>query len=119
MAGYKKSHKYRGKNPETIIQTGIIKMLEAKGWYVKRMGASAFLSGFPDLFCYHQVHKLRLIEVKTPTGSFEASQEKEFTKMARSSCGVWVLIAATPKEYNKLFKEPNWYTFLPHMRALR
>jgi len=99
------------KNPETIIQTKIIRLLERRGWCVKRMGASMFLSGFPDLLAYHQIYKLRLIEVKTKTGRLEKSQIKEFTRFSKFDLGVWVL--ESPEDYEKLFQEANWWTYLP------
>ncbi len=104
-------------NPETIIQSAIMRMLTRKGWLVKRMGASQYLVGFPDLFAYHQVYKTRLIEVKTSTGKLEKSQIKEFTRFAKYDCGVWVLKGASQEEYNKLFAPANWWTYLPGNRG--
>lgn len=97
--------------PEADIQREIIKMLRYKGWYVKRIAASTYLSGLPDLYATHYNYKARWIEIKLPNmkGSrFTAAQLEEFPKLCANGAGVWVLTAATEREYDKLFEPCNW-----------
>ncbi len=101
--------------PEAKIQKAIIKMLKQKGWYVKRMAASAYMFGVPDLFACHRVFGHRWIEVKLPgmKGSkFTAAQLIDFPLICSHGSGVWILTGDTQREYEKLKAGPNWYHYL-------
>lgn len=101
--------------PEWFIQRDVIKMLRFRGWFVKPTHGNAFQSGFPDLFCTHSTYGIRWIEVKLPDmkgSKFTPAQLEEFPKFVANGAGIWVLTAATEGEYAKLFKSPNWYTYL-------
>jgi len=101
--------------PEHKIQQDIIKMLLFHGWYVKVMHGSVYQAGFPDLFTCHYRYGIRLIEVKDPNRRgdvFTAAQHEEFPKITANGGGIWVMVDATEKEYNKLFDRPNWYQYL-------
>jgi hypothetical protein len=107
------------KKPETILQDKIVKMLIYKGWYCKETHGSMYQSGLPDIFCTHYRYGHRWVEVKMPnrTGDvFTKAQHEEFPKLCANGSGVWVLIADTEKEYEKLFKQHNWYQYLEAMR---
>lgn len=68
-----------------------------------------FQSGFPDLYAYHSKHGPRWIEVKNPLSyKFTEAQLRNFPKMGR----VWILVAATQAEYEKLWLPPNWWTYI-------
>jgi hypothetical protein len=109
-----------GKNgPEAKIQRAIIAMLERKGWYVKVMVGNAFQWGIPDLYATHKVFGPRWVEVKLPdmVGSrFTKAQLEHFPLICSHGHGVWVLTAATQKEYEKLKGRPNWYHYLKIMK---
>lgn len=107
--------KLRGGRPEGDIEAKIVLMLEHKGWYVKKMGASAFLSGIPDLFACHKVYGYRWIEVKLPEmkgSKFTPAQLQEFPKLVTHGSQVWILTAATQAEYDKLFKKGNLWVYM-------
>ena len=101
--------------PEKGIQRKIILMLLERGWYVKPTHGNMYQSGFPDLYATHSRYGCRWIEVKDPkrTGDvFTRAQHEEFPKLSANGTGIWVLVGATQTEYDKLFKKPNWWTFL-------
>jgi len=101
--------------PEEKIQNAIIQMLEYKGWFVKRMGASAFLSGVPDLYCTHKVYGHRWVEVKLPDmigSKFTPAQLSEFPKFVSNGSQIWVITGATEIEYKKLFQKGNLWKYL-------
>lgn len=101
------------KGPEAIILEAVVNMLRIKGWHVKKTHGNMYQSGFPDLFCCHSLYGSRWVEIKNPLSySFTRAQMDEFPKMCANGSGVWVLVAATESEYQKLFKEANWYTYL-------
>jgi hypothetical protein len=105
--------------PEKIIQIKIEKMLERKGWFVKRTHGGMFQSGFPDDFASHPVHGHRWVEVKLPDlkGSrFTKAQLVEFPKFEAHGSGVWILVAATEAEYELLFRKPNWTAYQAMMK---
>lgn len=91
-------------------------MLRYKGWFVKITHGNMYSVGWPDLFASHSRYGPRWIEVKLPKGSqLTAAQLEDFPKFCANGSGVWILNAATDDEYKKLFKEPNWYLYLPTM----
>ena len=101
------------RKPETIIQNKIMDLLKTKDWFVKHTHGNAFQAGFPDLYAAHRIYGTRWIEVKNPTGyAFTPAQLDTFPMFAAKGVGIWVLTAATELEYLKLFKPPNWGTFL-------
>lgn len=110
--------KLRGGRPEDAIVDKITLMLEYKGWMVKKMGASAFLSGVPDLFCCHKDYGYRWVEVKLPDmkGSrFTPAQIKTFPEFIRHGSQIWILTGATKADYDLLFKKGNlWVYMLDH-----
>jgi len=99
--------------PEAKIQLDLIEFLEKRGWYCKVIHGNAFQNGLPDLFTCHPKWKQRWIEVKNPKQySFTQAQKENFPKMDRFGVGIWILVAATEDEYNKLWKPPNWHEYL-------
>lgn len=100
------------KGPERIIQDALIKYLEGKGWFIIETHGSLYQSGLPDLYCTHEKHKQRWIEVKNLDNyTFTPAQRKKFPLISKGA-GIWILTAATDSEYQKLFEPPNWWTFL-------
>lgn len=98
--------------PEYHVREAIVKMLEMRGWYVKKVHGSMYQSGFPDLYCTHKKHGIRWIEVKLPNmeGSrWTKDQLADFPKLADNGTPIWVLTAATEYEYRKLFGPDNWF----------
>lgn len=90
-------------------------MLRYKGWFVKSTHGNIYQSGFPDLFCSHSDYGHRWVEVKLPDmkgSKFTSAQLKEFPKFCANGSGVWILTADTEDEYEKLFKQYNWFSYL-------
>jgi len=111
MQPFKLGRKKKG--PEAIIQESIIAMLRNYEWYVKVAHGNMYQSGFPDLYCTHARYKQRWIEVKNPDKyKFTAAQLTDFPLLTANGTGIWILVAATEKEYKKLFQPPNWYQYL-------
>lgn len=108
------AHKPRAKRgPEAIIQRDIVAFLRARNWHVMETHGNLYQAGFPDLYAFCSRYRQRWIEVKNPLSyKFQQSQLDNFPKMG----DVWILVAATEFEYNKLFKPPNWTTYLSCMR---
>ncbi len=103
--------KHGAQGPEAQIQKALIKYLRQKGWWVKTTHGNAHTSGWPDLFAKHRLYGARWIEVKLPDmkgSKFTPAQLRDFPKFEQ----VWVLTAADRDEYDKLFKEPNWWLYL-------
>ena len=102
------------KNPETILQADIMKMMTFKGWFCKNTHGNMYQSGFPDFFATHQRYGHRWVEVKMPNRSgnpFTGAQMETFPELCAHGSGVWVLIADTETEYEKLFKKFNWWQY--------
>lgn len=109
--------KVKRESPEAKIQADIIKFLKIRDWYVKETHGNMFQWGFPDLFACHSKYGHRWIEVKNPKMySFTPAQRECFPKFCANGSGVWIMVAATEYEYQKLFKPCNWYTYLEVMR---
>lgn len=110
------------RDKEATIQKAIKLMLERKGWFVKVMTASQYMSGMPDLYATHRDYGSKLIEVKLPgmKGSkFTSAQLKDFPLFVANGSGVWVLTGDTHREYMKLFNKPNWQVYLWGKRGRR
>jgi hypothetical protein len=108
------------KKPETLLQEQIIKQLRYKGWFVKSTHGNMYQSGFPDLYCTHRVYGHRWVEVKMPTRTgdvFTPAQHEIFPLLCANGAGVWVLVADTEQEYEKLFKRFNWYLYLEAFKS--
>lgn len=87
--------------------------MESRGWFVLVTHGSKFQSGLPDLWCGHKNHGQRWVELKNPTAyHFTPAQLVTFKKISEVGVGIWVLLAATEDEYNKLWRPPNWWTYL-------
>lgn len=106
--------------PEHVVQNQVVKMLRGHGWFVKETHGNMFQSGFPDLFACHSKWGQRWIEIKLPNmkgSKFTAAQLEDFPKLCANGSGVWILTGDSDYEYQKLFKQPNWYTYLDIWRA--
>ena len=103
-----------GKKPETILQEAIMKSMTWKGWFCKNTHGNLYQSGFPDFFATHITYGHRWVEVKMPDRSgdpFTKAQHETFPLLCAHGSGVWVLIADTDFEYEKLFKKFNWWQY--------
>jgi hypothetical protein len=101
--------------PEALVQATIVNRLRAQGWYVMKMHGNEFQKGFPDLFCSHKDHGIKLIEVKRPGmkgSSFTDAQLKAFPEMTRNGAPVYVITGAEDHELRKIFGKSNWWTYL-------
>lgn len=107
----------RRSGPEEKILDAIVKMLTLEGWFVVRTHGNVFQMGLPDLLATHSKFGLRLIEVKNPHSyKFTPAQVNVFPKLVANGTGVWVLVAATEEEYDKLMKPCNWWMYLSVMK---
>lgn len=78
---------------------------------------NAYQSGFPDIFACHPKYGHRWIEVKNPDAyGFTPAQLAHFPMMQQHGSGVWILVAATDAEIQKLLGPPNWYQYLRNIR---
>jgi hypothetical protein len=96
------------KNPEGKIQKDIKDFLTLRGWYVMVTHGNMFQKGFPDLYATHSVYGPRWIEVKLPQmkgSQWTRAQLECFPKLAAHGTKIWIMTAATEKEY-ALLKHP-------------
>lgn len=109
MDPFKSSKKGR---PEAKIQAALTDFLKVRDWYVKSTHGNMYQSGFPDLYACHKKYGPRWIEVKNPEAyAFTAAQLENFPLMVAHGANIWILVAATEEEYQKLFGEPNWWVY--------
>lgn len=93
------------------VQEPFEKRLRMNGWFVVRTHGNAMQSGLPDNFASHSKYGHRWIEYKLPKmeGSvFTAAQIETFPKLCANGSGVWIIMADTAKEYEKLFVMSNF-----------
>jgi len=95
--------------PEYGIQQAIVRFLRERGWLVERMIGNAYQKGIPDLYIAHPKYGQRWLECKNPEEyNFTKAQKIKFPVWDSMGIGIWILTAATDKEYDKLFHAPNW-----------
>lgn len=97
---------------EAARQQRVIKYLRLRNWQVKETEGTLLSYGWPDLYTAHLQYGPRWIEMKVPGGKLRETQIEFITDFALVGVGVWVLTDDTIKEYQKLFKPPNWQEFL-------
>lgn len=106
------------RGPEAIIQGDIIRYLRARDWFVRPTHGCAYQAGFADLFAAKRRYGPRWIECKNPKSyKFTDAQLKTFPQFSKNGIGIWILTEATDASYDKLFKAPNWATYLPVAQA--
>ncbi len=99
--------------PEWHIQRDVKKMLETRGWHVERLIGNMFQTGIPDLYCFHKKWSERWVDVKQPKKyNFTKAQRYKWPLWEKAGLGIWILVAATQEEYDKLFKPPNWRSYI-------
>jgi hypothetical protein len=99
--------------PEYGIQREIVKFLRLRGWHVERLVGMAWQSGLSDLFICHKKFGIRFVEIKQEDHyRFTRAQKYKFPQLMKNGCGVWILTAATEKQYERLFGLPNLWDYL-------
>ena len=107
--------KLKHNHPEATLQANIIKMLESRGWVVRVMTASKYLSGLADLYCTHKKYGSRWIEVKLPDmkGSrWTPAQREWFPIFSMNGTPIWVLTGAKESDYKLIFGPENWFFYM-------
>lgn len=103
----------RKKGPEAKIQDDIIKFLRERGWFVKILHGNMYSHGLPDLYIARRRYGSRWVEIKNPESfKFTPAQWEDFPRMLAEGVGIWVMIAATEEEYQKLFDKPNLWVYM-------
>ena len=98
---------------EAELQRQFINFLRCREWFVKPTHGNLYQQGFPDLFATHSTYGHRWVEMKILKNlHFTPAQLENFPKLCAHGSGVWVVIACTDYEYQKLFKKPNWWSYL-------
>lgn len=104
---------------EKAVKNRIIKLMEARGWYVKVTVGNAFQSGLPDLIAWHKQRGVRFIELKTPRGTYTPAQRRDFHLISAHSGHIWTLVGDIPLddlklsvEIEKLNGPSNWFLYL-------
>jgi len=109
--------KNKDRGPEEKIKRDIINFLKIEGWYTIVTHGNLYQHGLPDIFATHSEYRQRWIEVKNPGAyAFTKAQLEVFPKLTANGSGVWILVAATKDEYDKLFKPCNWWQYLSVMK---
>ncbi len=95
--------------PEWYIQRDLMEFMRIRGWLVERMTGNMFQKGIPDLYCFHKKWGERWIDVKNDGKySFTNDQKRKWPVWDDAGVGIWILVAATQEEYDKLFEPANW-----------
>ena len=95
--------------PEWKIQQKLIKFLRARKWLVEITQGNLYQKGFPDLYLSHVKFGQRWIDVKNPVAyTFTKAQRIKWPNWERHGVGIWILVAPTEEEYDKLWQPPNW-----------
>ena len=95
--------------PEWRIQRDFIRFLRARSWWIERTHGNMFQCGFPDLYVTHKKFGQRWIDVKNPVSyRYTKAQCQKWPVWHEYGIGIWIIVAATVGEYDKLFKPPNW-----------
>ena len=108
------------RGPESIIQSALVDFLRIRQWVVKETHGNMYQHGFPDLYIAKRNFGSRWVEVKNPAKyEFTPAQLEYFPMLTGAGVGIWILVAATQEEYDKLFQPPNWYQYLPVMANIK
>ncbi len=99
--------------PEWFIREDLEEFLTARRWMVEKTHGNLYQQGLPDLFIAHRKYGERWIDVKQPGGNytFTNAQKQKWPVWESFRVGIWILVAATQAEYDKLFQPPNWRDF--------
>ncbi len=68
-----------------------------------------FQAGWPDLYISHPKFGQRWIDVKV-AGKYRFTRDQciKWPQWEAHGIGIWILVAATDEEYDKLFAKPNF-----------
>lgn len=83
----------------------------SRGWFTKKIPGGKFLSGFPDIFAWHPIHRLRLIETKLKHRKLNPAQVRFCIEAQKFGLDVYVLI--DHNDYMLLFQPANWRIYMP------
>lgn len=95
--------------PEWYIREDIIGFLKTRKWIVEITHGNMFQKGFPDLYAAHPKKGKRWIDAKVPGRySLTKAQKRKWPVWDAFGIGIWIMVAGTQEEYDKLFQPPNW-----------
>jgi len=98
--------------PELRIRTRIREFLDERGWMTDVTHGNEYMSGFPDLHCYHPDHGLRWVDAKNPKSyAYTPAQIWLWPKWESYGCGVWIMFEGDQENFEKLFDPPNFRTY--------
>jgi hypothetical protein len=104
--------KHSKHGPEWYIQKDLIEFLDTRQWMVERTHGNMYQTGFPDLYIAHERWGQRWIDCKNPERyCFTKDQRRKWPLWEKKGIGIWILVAATQEEYDKLFQPPNWRNY--------
>lgn len=97
-------------HPELDGSKRLRAVMKKAGWWTGKTHGNQFQRDWPDLFCCHKSFGIRWIETKSTTGKLSVGQGNLAAEWARFGVGVWVL--RDERDYEWLFREPNWWRFV-------
>jgi len=98
--------------PEWKIQRDILRYLRARKWLAEVSNGNLFQKGWPDLYLSHVRFGQRWVDVKNPKSyTYTADQRRKWPDWDAHGVGIWIMVAASDEEYDKLFQPPNWRAY--------
>lgn len=111
--------KSTGNRPEDAIVQKLRLVMIQRGWYTYKTHGSELQAGLPDLFCWHKNFGLRMIEVKTETGTYTPAQREIFHLISAHGGMIWTFKCSSPPDEAQLIGKldllkgpPNWHVYL-------
>lgn len=95
--------------PEYYIRADIIRLLKLRGWSTYITHGNQYQQGFPDIYALHPRYGQRWIDAKNPDQyTFTSAQKVMWPEWDALGMGVWIMVAGSQAEYEKLMGKPNW-----------
>lgn len=105
--------KYGRERPEEKVRDAIRDRLKGHGWQSHIMHGNRFQSGIPDLYTIHPRNGTRWIDAKVE-GRYNFTKAQKLVWPLwhfEFNVGIWILTDGSEKQYQRLFKPPNWLDY--------